>query len=99
MIENNNRYELDSDCNVDLEEADELNSDHAGNQLLENQSSQPTSLRQETPQKTANFNDLMNSIIGKYSGHALEIETDQFEENKVIQETDEDYHSTPHSQA
>jgi len=24
----NNKYELDSDCNVDLEEADELNSDN-----------------------------------------------------------------------
>ena len=97
MVENNNRYELDSDCNVDLEEADELNSDHISNRIIENQSSHPTSLRQETPQKTANFNDLMNSIIGKYSGPILEIETDQFEENKIVHESDEDYHSTPHS--
>ena len=29
----NERYELDSDCNVDLEEADELNSDRGAEQV------------------------------------------------------------------
>ena len=36
----NERYELDSDCNVDLEEADELNSDRGADQVEQSREEQ-----------------------------------------------------------